>query len=682
MPRVLLCILFVCILTASARGQDVEPGAESRESGSATRDSGFEVRSPAPDAQALREIAVAAGRTVEAKTAFVTALRGFAEGLSGARGDEGTRIRTSVADMRAALKKWDDAILSYRAALNAADGSADVRVALGTAYLDRGLTSEAVDQFRRAVTLAPRWGEASLLLALAYQAQGKRQESTRALASAARATPDSPTISYATVQQAVATGDESEITKSLLAFRDRHDRAARPSTTGTGAPPFIRLGLLRETPGVAPVFAPALYAAGFRLLHAGRYDEAVASFRQAVEHDPLAAIDDSLDERVRAAGQLREGNLSGAIVRLERALAKWPDASELRRTLAVAYAADERYGQSLEQLAAAIQRDPRDERSRLTMAEILSASGHVDAAERVLLETIALMPESAQAQYRLARLHQSQSRVPAALAAFTSSAEGAALVGRDSLYETIAALRVNEGEFGEAIAAYRLELQVNPNNGAAHRRLGDLYAQDGRLGESLAESAAALLIDPRDADAHVSRAQTLLRMSRFADAEAAARMAVTLSPSHEAAHYALGTALLRNGMTEEGLATLQEFERLQAQTRARTDAEWQLKLLKEQALEHAARQDYRTAADVLRRAVAYSPPDGSVQLAAGALLIKAGAYEEAIPLLKEAVAREALEAHRYLAEAYAALRQNDESRAHQAAYDAVKEARLRRGAGQ
>jgi predicted Zn-dependent protease len=159
-------------------------------------------------------------------------------------------------------------------------------------------------------------------------------------------------------------------------------------------------------------------------------------------------------------------------------------------------------------------------------------------------------------------------------------------------------------------------------------------------------------------------------------------MAVTLSPSHEAAHYALGTALLRNGMTEEGLATLQEFERLQAQTRARNDAEWQLKLLKEQALEHAARQDYRTAADVLRRAVAYSPPDGSVQLAAGALLIKAGAYEEAIPLLQEAVAREALEAHRYLAEAYAALRQNDESRAHQAAYDAVKEARLRRGAGQ
>ena len=675
MPRVLLCIVLVCVLTTFAQGQDVDPGAGTRDPGLETRDSGF-------DPGLLREVSAAAGRTADAKAAFVTALRGFAEGLSGTRGDEGPRIRTAAADMRAALERWDDATLGYRAVLNAAGGSADVRVALGTAYLDRGLTPEAVDQFRRAVGLAPRWGEVSLLLARAYQAQGKRQESARALASAARVTPDSPAIGYATVQQAVATGDEAEITRTLLAFRDRHDRVARPSTASTGPPPFVRLGLLRETPGAAPVFAPALYSNGFRLLHAGRYDEAVASFQQAVEHDPLAAIDDTLDERVRAAGELREGNLAGAIARLERALTKWPDASELHRVLAVAYAADERYGQSLEQLTAAIQRDSRDERSRLTMAEILSASGSADAAERVLLETIALMPESAQAQYRLARLYQSQSRVPAALAAFTSSTEGAVLVGRDSLHETIAALRVNEGEFGEAIAAYRLELQVNPNNGAAHRRLGDLYAQDGRLGESLAECAAALLIDPRDADAHASRAQTLLRMSRFADAEAAARMAVTLRPSHEAAHYALGTALLRNGKTEEGLATLQEFERLQAQTRARNDAEWQLKLLKDQALKHAARQDYRTAADLLRRAVAYAPPDGSVQLAAGALLIKAGAHEEAIPLLKEAVAREALEAHRYLAEAYAALQRNDESRAHQAAYDAVKAARLLRGAGQ
>jgi Flp pilus assembly protein TadD len=137
---------------------------------------------------------------------------------------------------------------------------------------------------------------------------------------------------------------------------------------------------------------------------------------------------------------------------------------------------------------------------------------------------------------------------------------------------------------------------------------------------------------------------------------------------------------MRTRRTEEGLSALQEFERLQAATRARNDAEWQLKLLKEQALEHAARHDYRGAADLLRRALAYAPPDGSVHLALGALLVKAGEFEQALPLLNEALGRETPDAHRYLAEAYAALGRDEESRVHRTAYDAVKAARMRRGA--
>jgi Flp pilus assembly protein TadD len=163
------------------------------------------------------------------------------------------------------------------------------------------------------------------------------------------------------------------------------------------------------------------------------------------------------------------------------------------------------------------------------------------------------------------------------------------------------------------------------------------------------------LIDPRDADAHVSRAQALLRLSRFADAEVAARISVTLKPDHEAARYALGTALMRTGRTEEGLSVLQAFERLQVATRARNDAAWQITLLTDQAREHAAREDYVTAANLLRRAATYAPTDGSIPLAAGALLMKAGKFEDAIPLLKNALERGANDAQRYLTEASAAM---------------------------
>ena len=79
------------------------------------------------------------------------------------------------------------------------------------------------------------------------------------------------------------------------------------------------------------------------------------------------------------------------------------------------------------------------------------------------------------------------------------------------------------------------------------------------------------------------------RLAQFADAEAAARIAVALSPDHDAAQYALGSALMRIGRTEEGLAVLQEFERLQVATRARNAGAWRIKLLTDQAREHAAR---------------------------------------------------------------------------------------------
>ena len=542
--------------------------------------------------QRVREIAAAASHVSEAKAAFVAAIRRFVEKVSGADGDEVPAVRASIADIRATLAKWDVAIRGYRNALSGIGESAEAHVALGTTYFDRGTTADAVDQFRRAISISSKWAEASLLLALALDAQGKREDAARALTTAARARPESPAIGYATVQHAVAGGSEDEISRALLNFRDRHDRVLRAPTPKTRATPFVKLGLLRESPGVAPVFAPAIYAEGFRLLNARRYTDAVAAFQRALETRGTA----------------------------------------------------------------------REEHSLLTSAESLVASKRVDEAEHALKEIVAALPQSGQAYYRLGRLYQSQSRMPEALAAFSASSERAVFIGRDSLYETIAALRVAEGEFDGAIAAYRLQLQANPNNAPAHRRLGDLYAQVGRSGEALAEFAASLSINPGDADAHASRAQTLLRLSRFADAEAAARMAVALRPDHQAAQYALGTALIRTERMAEGVTVLNEFERLQAATRARNDAAWQIKLLTDQAREQAARNEYEAAADLLRRAAAYAPADGSIPLAAGALLMKAGKFDDAIPLLKNALDRGATDAERYLAEAAAAVERREAGR--------------------
>ena len=304
MPRVLLCISSCASLTASARGQDVEPGlrVESRIS-----DSGFGIRGSKSSARRAGSSRDCRSRRPHGRSedCVVTALRGFAEGLSGARGDEGTRIRTSVADMRAVLKKWDDAILSYRAAPNRSRRKRGRACRLGTAHLDRGLTSEAVDQFRRAVTLAPRWGEASLLLALAqgFKANVRNRRAHSRPRRVRRLT--APPSATRQCNRYVMIGDEREITKSCShsgigtigsRVHRRQAQVRRPSSDWDFC---VRLRAWRQSSRLR------LCRWASRLLHAGRYDEAVASF-QAVEHDPLAAIDDSSSTSACAAGQLRK----------------------------------------------------------------------------------------------------------------------------------------------------------------------------------------------------------------------------------------------------------------------------------------------------------------------------------------------------------------------------------------
>jgi tetratricopeptide (TPR) repeat protein len=228
--------------------------------------------------------------------------------------------------------------------------------------------------------------------------------------------------------------------------------------------------------------------------------------------------------------------------------------------------------------------------------------------------------------------------------------------GAGTVLEAAAVLRLNDGDLAGAIVAYRRQLEVDPNNSAAHRRLGELYGQQGRLDAALGEFAAALLADPASADGHASRAQALLRLGRFGDAEAAARRAVALQPRHEAALYALGTALVRLDQHDEGARVLEQFEALRAVSRAREERDWQLARLKDEAGQRVDQGDYGGAAALLRQAAALAPDDPAILLAAGAVLVRSGQHEAAIPLLTRALAlRETPEGRRYLSEARAAM---------------------------
>jgi len=321
-----------------------------------------------------------------------------------------------------------------------------------------------------------------------------------------------------------------------------------------------------------------------------------------------------------------------------------------------------RYEAALLAFTAALDRDvsPRaatlvDERAGVRQAERLLQDVDRARAEQVLKDVVAAVPHSGLAHYMLGRVYQSRQRPVESSLELLASVE-ALVDGAGTVLEAAAVLRLNDGDLAGAIVAYRRQLEVDPNNSAAHRRLGELYGQQGRLDAALGEFAAALLADPASADGHASRAQALLRLGRFGDAEAAARRAVALQPRHEAALYALGTALVRLDQHDEGARVLEQFEALRAVSRAREERDWQLARLKDEAGQRVDQGDYGGAAALLRQAAALAPDDPAILLAAGAVLVRSGQHEAAIPLLTRALAlRETPEGRRYLSEARAAM---------------------------
>jgi tetratricopeptide (TPR) repeat protein len=655
----------------------------------------FSMATASPATAQVGDLQAAADQIQLERNAFVAALRQFLEALAGLYGDEGSVVLSQIDSMSDALDRWDKAIETYKKGLSEVGVRAEVHLALGSVYLDRGKGEEALREFAAAASLQPTASDVRILQGLAHGMASRPTAAVEAFEQAVARAPGNPTALYGLVQQSIRAADAERIAKTLRQFAETQWNARSEQADGrSSGAPFVRVGLLRQVAGVAPIFPPALYVEGFKLLTGGAYEKAVVQFKGAAVRDRLsvraarpratsAATVSALDQRfVEGSQALRQGRLKTTLELFARVVQNAPNDPEARRMLGLAYRADEQYDRSIEELTAAVRLESGDERSRLALADELVQLGRFAQAEQALKELVEAIPESGQGHYSLGRLYQSMLRHAEAIAAFDKAAAIGPAVGLDRLYETIGMLCVAEGDLDRAVDAYRKRLDANPNHAESHRILGETYLLQDRHDEALAEFGAALLVDARNADAYAGGAQVYLRTARFTEAEAASRRALALNPAHMAARYALGSSLARLGRIEEGAKEMEEFRRMQVEAAEAERRDWELKLIKQDARAAVERGDYVEAAALLQRAIAYEPDEVETLLSLGIVLKTAGRYEEAIQTLKKAQALKAgPEVYRHLAEGYRALGDLEESLRQQALYERAKEDRLRRAGG-
>ena len=436
------------------------------------------------------------------KDDFVRALIDLSQAVDGA-GQPGPGVRASLDAMAKGLAEWDAAVArveaGFKGAITGAAPAQAVRMhaTLGATYVDRGRLTEALVQPDRAATLDPSFAPAQFLRGLVHARLNQSAAAATAFAAARRGDPESPTAAYLYLRAAralAATPDRAASLDVLL----KAAIAGPPAPVDLAGPP---LDLLDDASVEAPLFVPAAFTAGFRLVADGKYAEALASLR-------AAASADSTDEHARIAkadALVASRQYEAAHGVLTDTVRRYPASGQAYWRLARLSEDGADPAAALKAYEDAARQSPIAGASLVYAAigRLQHAALRLDAAAKAYERRALLAPRSALAHLDLASVYQAQDRLDDALV------EALAAVCADpanaSAFAAAGQLRADGGDDTGAVALLRHAVRLDANLGPARYALGRALLRTGRGDEAREQLAAFERIQKREMDAQRQR---------------------------------------------------------------------------------------------------------------------------------------------------------------------------------
>ncbi len=373
---------------------------------------------------------------------------------------------------------------------------------------------------------------------------------------------------------------------------------------------------------------------GDRHREAGRFEEAIASYREARRLGPEVL------EVYASLGALYVGreDLDGALEAFTAGLAVEPDDRQLLFNAAVVAMRLGRYEEALGHVERALVRHRGDgDLSSLHGAVLTRLERPQDAL--AALETAAQRkPGDPQIHFRLGNLHHQLGQREQAAAAFRKAIKKDR--GLLRAYYNLGAVLVELERYDQALDAYLTALEpldqafaagqpVDPEHARAYQNLGAIYFQRGEWRLALDAYTKALRLDSELSVALYNQGYIHFTLGDFDAAERAYERALALDSELPLAYLHLGRIRQRKGELEAAVASLTAgLSRLEG--KPRVDALRALAGCQEELGRiEAAEQAYRAVLEAV-------PEDLPVRLSLGRLLRRAGRLEEARRELEEA----------------------------------------------
>ena len=295
-----------------------------------------------------------------------------------------------------------------------------------------------------------------------------------------------------------------------------------------------------------PRFVQAVNTSGLICMAQGRFQDAVAHFRRALEWNPNAeSAHNNLGNAYRELGLVDE-----AIARFREAIRLAPNMAEGHSNLGQMLLEQKKTEDAICHCREAVRLNPNLASAHSNLGNVLRKQGNLSEARACYDRALKLNPEVGLVYSNMAQSLQEEGRIDDAVAWYSLALERESHSAKIHTYLASALAAQDKDE--QAVECYRTALRIDPKHLEAHTGLGWLRQEQGRYEEAEACYRRALEIKPERAGTHNLLGMMAEELGDFSKAKGCLQAALTHEPDNASTLAALAT-LLKGDLPEEVL---------------------------------------------------------------------------------------------------------------------------------
>jgi tetratricopeptide (TPR) repeat protein len=309
------------------------------------------------------------------------------------------------------------------------------------------------------------------------------------------------------------------------------------------------------------------YGLGVEYEEQGRYQEAIAEYKEALRIDPDYIL---ARNHLKRLEQKTVSPKAGELEDAQEKVRQNPNDAFAHHRLGFTYNSLHRYQEAIAPLKEAIRLESDNALTHSNLGFSYNNLGRYQEAIASYKEAIRINPDDADVHYYIGETYEKLGRNNEAIAEYKEVLR----IKPNHLWASVYLNDLQQSQKRQVTSTPPLspskkklhhaqeQVRLYPDNAGVHLILGDLYEKRGRIDEAIVSFKEAVRLNPNNADIHMVLGHAYTKADQYRDAIASIKEAIRIRPNHSDTHYFLGMVYEKLSKYQEAIASYKEAIRI------------------------------------------------------------------------------------------------------------------------